>query len=279
MKAAATSWGKPVVDGMDLHWYAEAGDDGAQTSTNGGPQGSDCRITNDTTTDKSMASDCYTTAGIAGTVAAREQATRSLWDSTYVENSWIATSLKGKAIELVPLVQQKIAANDPAMTLSFSEWNYGGGSDISGTIATADALGIFGAYGVDMAMLWEVWHSESFTYAAFDAYRDYDGNGAAFGDTSIAASTSDVPDSSVYASLASADPSRLVVIAINKAMSSKVAGIVINHSTVYTKADVYAVTQTGGAKVVQGAGLTAVATNAFQYTMPAQSVSVIVPAP
>ena len=278
MKAAETSAGKPVVDGMDLHWYSEAGDGGPQNPGNGGPAGSDCRINTDSSTNKSMPSDCYTPAGLAGTVAAREQATRSLWDPTYLENSWITSSLNGKAIQLIPLMQQKIAANDPSMKLSFSEWNYGGGSDISGSIATADALGVFGAYGVDMAMLWELWHDESFTYAAFDAYRNYDGKGAAFGDTSIAASTSDVPNASVYASLSSADASRLVIVAINKALTSKVAGIVVNHSTVYTKAAVYAVTQSGGAKVVPAAALAAAATNAFRYTMPAQSVSVIVPA-
>ena len=163
--------------------------------------------------------------------------------------------------------------------LSFSEWNYGGGTDISGAIASADVLGIFGAYGVDMAMMWPSNGNEAFTYAAFQAYRSYDGNGAAFGDTSIGATTTDVPDSSVYASLASTDASRLVLVAVNKATSDKVAGIVVNHSTVYTKASVYTITAAGGSKLVPGAGLTSVATNAFRYTMPAQSVSVIVPTP
>ena len=111
------------------------------------------------------------------------------------------------------------------MKLGFSEWNYGGGGDVSGAIATADVFGIFGSYGVDMSMLWEVWPDESFTYAAYDAYRNFDGNGGQFGDTSIAATTTDVPDSSVYASLFDAAPSKVVIVAINKALTSKVAGI------------------------------------------------------
>ncbi len=279
MASAAKTYGKPVVDGLDLHWYSEAGDSGPSNPGNGGPAGSDCRVTSDPKTNSGMAADCYTTQGQAGTAAAREQATRSLWDPTYVEDSWIPSSIGNEAIQLIPLVHGKIQKNDPGMRLSFTEWNYGGGSDISGTIATADVLGIFGAYGVDMASLFEVWHDESFTYAAYDAYRNYDGKGAAFGDTSIPATTSDVPDSSVYASVTDADPSHLVIVAINKAQVAKTAGIVIHHSTVFTTAAVYTITQPGGAKVVAAPSITAVATNAFRYSMPAQSVSVLVPSP
>jgi hypothetical protein len=275
MQAAAADAGGSVVDGMDLHWYSEVGDNGSSTAP-----GDDCRINSDPTTDTSMAADCYTAQGQAEMAAAREQAPRSLWDTTYVENSWIASSIGNKAIELIPRTQAKIAAYAPTMKLGFSEWNYGGGSDISGTIATADTLGIFGAYGVEMSMFWEVWHDESFTYAAYDVYRNYDGNGAGFGDTSMGASTSDVPNSSVYASLMASDPSHVVIVAINKALADKVAGIQIYHPTAFTTANVFVVTQAGGATVTAtSAPVTAVATNAFAYTMPAQSVSVIVPQP
>ncbi|HEY3817832.1 MAG TPA: glycoside hydrolase family 44 protein [Polyangiaceae bacterium] len=251
MKAAEATAGKRLIDGIDLHWYPEA--------TGGG-----VRIIDDGTG--------------AAEVAAREQAPRSLWDSTYTEVSWITQDSTMGPINLIPREQAKIAAQYPGTALSFTEWNYGGGTDISGGIATADVLGIFGQYGVDMAMMWPMNGNEAFTYAAFDAFRSYDGNGAAFGDTSVTATTTDVPDSSIYASLQSADASKLVMVAINKATTSKVAGIVVDHSTVYTKASVYTLTAAGGSKMVAGAGLTAVATNAFRYTMPAQSVSVIVPA-
>jgi O-glycosyl hydrolase len=180
---------------------------------------------------------------------------------------------------LIPREQAKIAATYPGTAISFTEWNYGGGTDISGAIASADVLGIFGLYGVDMAMMWPMNGDEAFTYAAFDAFRSYDGKGAAFGDTSVTATTTDVPDSSIYASLQSSDASKLVLVAINRATADKVTGIVVDHSTVYTKATVYTLTAAGGSKLVPAAGLTAVATNAFRYTMPAQSVSVIVPSP
>jgi hypothetical protein len=249
MKSAEQTAGKRLVDGMDLHWYPEATGDGN-------------RITDDGTT--------------AGEVAAREQAPRSLWDSTYVETSWITQSIKGAAINLIPRMQQKIALRYPGTGLSFSEWNYGAGGDISGAIAAADVLGIFGRDGVTMAMLWPS-NVETFVYAAFTAYRSYDGAGAAFGDTYIGAQTSDVVNSSVYASLDSTNPSRVIIVAINKALTSKVAGIRVNHPSAYSKASVYTLTAAGGPSVVAGSGIASVATNAFRLTLPAQSISVVVP--
>jgi hypothetical protein len=252
MKAAEAKAGKRLVDGLDLHWYPEA--------TGGG-----ARIVD---------------AGTgAAEVAAREQAPRSLWDSTYVETSWITQSNGGKAIELVPAMLQRIQQHYPGTALSFTEWNYGAGTDISGAIATADVLGVFGSYGVEMAMMWPMNGDESFAYAAFRAYRDYDGKGGAFGDTSVTATSSDVPTATVYASLQASDPSKVVVVAINKATSSKTAGIVLHHATVFTKASVYTLTAGGGANVIAAAPLASTATNAFRYAMPAQSVSVIVPSP
>ena len=157
MATAGQTAGKRLVDGLDLHWYPEA-------------QGGGMRIVGGDSS--------------APVVAAREQAPRSLWDSTYTETSWITQSSTHGPINLIPLMQGKIAAHYAGTKLSFSEWDYGGGGDMSGAIASADVLGIFGRDGVDMAMKWPG-ASDTFTYAAFTAFRNYDGHGAAFGDTSI----------------------------------------------------------------------------------------------
>jgi hypothetical protein len=251
MKAAETTASKRLVDGLDLHWYPEA--------TGGGT-----RITDPGAT--------------AALVAAREAAPRSLWDSTYIETSWITQCCSNGAINLIPRIKGKIAAHYPGTKLSFTEWNYGGGATISGAIASADVLGIFGRDGVDMAMMWPM-GDESFTYMAFKLFRNYDGAGKAFGDTSIDATTSDVPNSSVYASLDSGNVVRVVIVAINKALTDKIAGIRVFHSQTYTHANVYTLTASGGKMVVAGAPIAAVATNAFRYTMPAQSVTLIEPTP
>ena len=47
----------------------------------------------------------------------------------------------------------------------------------------------------------------------------------------------------------------------------------------FKTAKIFTVTAAGGAKPIAGTGLSAVAVNAFKYTMPAQSITVIVPAP
>ena len=105
-----------------------------------------------------------------GVQAARVQAPRSLWDPTYVENSWItADSTNGQAIQLLPRKQAKINATAAtygskytANQISISEYNYGGGDDISGGIAEADVLGIFGQQGVLSANEWQLNSNESF---------------------------------------------------------------------------------------------------------------------
>src|SRR5204862_1549709 len=123
-KSANTSGGKRLIDYLDLHWYPEA-------------QGGGTRITNNDNT--------------GPVVQAREQAPRSLWDSTYTETSWITQYVTNGPIDLLHWEKAKIDAHYPGTRMSFSEWDYGGGNDISGAIAVADVLGIYGREGVGLA--------------------------------------------------------------------------------------------------------------------------------
>ena len=75
------------------------------------------------------------------------------------------------------------------MKLSLSEYKYGGGADISGGVAEADALGIFGQQGLFAANWWDDGSSAVYVNSAFNMYLNYDGRGHKFGNTSIAAST------------------------------------------------------------------------------------------
>jgi hypothetical protein len=250
-KAAETAAGKRLIDILDLHYYPEA--------TGGG-----VRITQGDAS--------------AAVVAARVQAPRSLWDSSYVENSWITNDYLHAALQLIPRTQARINAKYPGTGLGFSEWNFGGGEHISGAVATADVLGIFGSQNVTLANLWELNGNESYTYAAFRAYRNFDGRGATFGDVSRAATSSDIATASVYASTFSSDARKTVIVAINKATTSKRAGIrVTSLNSAYTGAKVYIISATGGANVAAQPDISTVDVNAYNYTMPAMSVSIIVP--
>ncbi len=262
MKAADQAAGQRLVDYLDLHWYPET-----YVSDNYQAGQAQTRIT-----DQADPS--------AAIQAARLQAPRSLWDPTYDENNWISQGLKGP-IQLIPRLKQWIADHYPGTKLSFSEYTFGGGHDISGGVAQADVLGIFGREGVDMATAWN-WPDSMmgnvYEIAGLQVFRNYDGQGAAFGDTSIHGATSDDAASSVYASVDSGNVDHVVIVAINKKTTMATAGIKLAHPTQFHTAAVYTLTSAGAALMAAPA-ITAVATNAFSYPMPAMSVSVIVPQP
>lgn len=249
LKAAEGTAGKRLVDYLDLHWYPEA-------------RGGGVRIT-DPGTGNSIAD-------------ARVQAPRSLWDDTYKEDSWIARDAVNGPVNLLPWAFGKIDRSYPGTRLSFTEWNYGGGGHISGAVATADVLGIFGRDGVALACIWPLNMDERFTYAGLQAFRNYDGAGAAYGDVALSASASDRAVASIYGSVDRSNPSRVVLIAINKRNQPTRAGVTLAHPTVYTRAEVYVLSGTNP-QLVKGADAATVAQNAWSYLMPAWSVSVLVP--
>ena len=248
MAAAAVTTGHRLVDVLDVHWYPEA--------TGGG-----IRITGEETS--------------AAVVAARKQAPRSLWDDTYTETSWITQCCSGGPIRLLPRLKDKIAANYPGTRLAVTEYNYGGAAHISGAIAQADVLGIFGREGLFAANLWRLAGNNSFIYGGFEMFRNYDGANGSFGDTSIRATTSDVPNASVYASVDSGNANRMVLVCINKADVDQTAGIAVSHTVQFHTAKVYRLSEvTSAPQALADINLTL--TNAFQYTMPANSVTTLV---
>jgi hypothetical protein len=150
----------------------------------------------------------------AKTQASRIQAPRALWDGLYVEDSWVAHT-EWANLGLLRRVQKLVDDNYPGTKTAISEWNFGGEDDISGALATADALGIFGREGAYFATYWGLPRQGSPTGWAFRLYRNYDGNGAAFGTRSVDAQGADPALASAYAAL-NDDGSRLTVMLINK---------------------------------------------------------------
>jgi len=200
MKGAEQDAGKRLLDVLDLHWYPEVYGDGK-------------RIT-----------DQLSSPNIAH---ARMQATRSLWDPTFVEDSWIAKSLGGKPIDLLHRMKDKIAKNYPGTKLAFTEYQYGGGNDISGAIAEADALGIFGREGVFAAALWPLGGDSSFVDAAFSAFRNCDGQGAQFGDLALDVANPDPTHIGFYASKFSKGSDKIVCVITNQSSQPKACALAI----------------------------------------------------
>ena len=114
--------------------------------------------------------------------ARRLASTRSLWDSDYEDDSWISRDDDGPIVHLIPRMREWIDANYPGTKLAITEWNWGASDHISGGLAVADVLGIFGSEGVDLATHWGSVIEDSPVYWAFRMYRNYDGEGNGFGD-------------------------------------------------------------------------------------------------
>ena len=70
----------------------------------------------------------------------RLRSTRSLWDPSYADESWI-----GVPVRLIPRLKEWVASGYPGTRLGITEWNFGADFHINGGLAIADVLGIFGA--------------------------------------------------------------------------------------------------------------------------------------
>ena len=246
MRQAQKQAGKRLIDAVDLHWYPEA-------------RGGNVRISED---DSSPA-----------VAAARVQAPRSLWDPAYTEDSWITRDWLHQPIRLIPRVLAKIAKNYPGTKLALAEYYYGGGDHISGALAEADALGIFGREGVFAAAMWHCGKTDDrFIHAAFAMYRNYDGKGGIFGQSSLGAQTDDVENTSLYASKDARGS--VVLVAINKSGQDRPAVIKFKNCPAGKRVAVFRLTS-AGAHPVSDRDL-AVVDGLLAAQLPAQSVSTLV---
>ncbi len=249
MKEAEVASGKRLLDALDFHWYPEWNGSGVL----------------DAPDDNSDAN-----------AAARVQAPRSLWDPAFTETTWITEGFTLGPIRLLARVQQKIDANYPGTKMAIGEYSYGGGGHISGALAQADVLGIFGREGVFAANLHRFGSkNQAFVHAGFKLYRSYDGANGTFGDTSVKAEMSDASKSSVYASVDAGKPDRMVVVAINKTSGTLRAKIAITHTVRFAKAELWRLT--GVSPTIARIQDIPIGTeNSFTYVMPAMSATTLV---
>ena len=252
-KTASAAYGKPLVDVYDFHWYSEATDGTTRVINMNGASLTDAQV------------------------QAIVQSPRSLWDTTFKENSWITNSVLGGPIYILKRLQAKIDAANPGMKIAITEYENGGFNHIAGTIAQADNLGVFGSEGVFAANFWPPGGTYSYALAGFRAFRGFDGASANFGDTSLQTTSSSVKDVVVYASSDSATPGRFVFVAINRSNASKVTAI--DGQSLNGTAHLYQMTSASGAgqTVVQpvSIGTMPVSGSSLTITLPAYSVTTI----
>jgi hypothetical protein len=246
MKLAEIANSRRLLDVLDVHWYPEA-------------RGAGKRITE--------------SGNEPGLIEARIQAPRSLWDPTYTEDSWIAQWSTGGPIKFLPRIQSMINANYAGTKLSITEYNYGGGGDISGAMAQADVLGAFGRAGLFAAAMWSLAADERFIFGGFRAFRNFDGGGSHFGDTSVRATAGDNAKISCYASVSSKDNNRLTLVLINKQSVTTPVAIGITHPAPLRGAVLYQI-QGINPDPVAG-GKFRLSNNNLNLSLPARSVTTV----
>jgi hypothetical protein len=175
-----TAAGQRLLDIFSLHYYPQSGEYGTDTST--------------------------------AMQQRRNRSTRSLWDPNYVDESWIGTQ-----VQLIPRMKTWVATHYPGTQLAITEYNWGAEAHINGATAQADILGIFGREALNAANFWTFPAASTPTYKAIKMYRNYDGQGSGFGDTSVSAVAPNPDSLSVFA--AQRGTGALTIMAINKDLS------------------------------------------------------------
>jgi len=164
----------------------------------------------------------------------RLTSTREFWDPNYtVPNNAdiVLASADGKSAKaepprLIPRMLEWVKNDYPGTKTAITEYNWGALDDITGAIAQADIMGIFGREGLDLATLWgppaaakpgdngaPPTPAQPGVYA-FAIFLNYDGAGGRFGDTSVSATTGNPDQLSVFA--AQRSDGALTVLVLNK---------------------------------------------------------------
>ncbi len=243
----SNSFGRRILDALDVHWYPEATD------------GAGHRITDNSINTPAMYN-------------ARMQAPRSLWDTGYAENSWIHSSYPSW-LPILPPLQNSIKKYYPDTNLAITEYDYGGVDHYSGGIATSDVLGIFGKYGLYLATYWG---DGSYVKAAFKLYRNYNGWDFTYGDTNVPAVMSDKANSSIYGSIFGTDTNELHLIVLNKNIDNAINGTFnITSTKNYTIGRVWAF-DGNTSSVTPLPGLISVSGNSFTYSVSPKTANHIV---
>lgn len=255
MKRASDTDARRLLDVLDIHWYPEArgyppggSSDGYRIVMDGG-------------------ADFETFRNSREVAQARMQAPRTLWQEGYIESSWIGQWGQDH-LPLLPALHNSIATYFPDTKLAVTEFTYGGEDHISGGIAMADALGIFGKYGVHYGTYWNTESQTDYTTAAYQIYRNYDGVNSTYGSIHVQAETNDIPNSSAYASVFDEDSVQLHCIVINKNLDTAMqAAFSITSETEYRSCNVWAFNESS-ASIIKISSNLPVTNNALSYTIP-----------
>jgi hypothetical protein len=178
----ATNTNQRLLDYFTVHFYPQGGEFSSDTST--------------------------------ATQLLRNRSTRSLWDTNYLDASWI-----NDKVYLIPRLKNWAARYYSGTKVGITEYNWGAEDHINGATAQADIFGIFGREALDLATRWTTPATGAPAYNAIKMYRNYDGHRSTFGDLAIKASAPNPDAVSVFAAIRSTDGAMTVMV-INKQLGA-----------------------------------------------------------
>jgi Glycoside hydrolase family 44/PASTA domain len=193
--------------------------------------------------------------------------TRSLWDPTYTDPSWI-----NDTIRLLPRMHDWVDQNYPGTKISLSEYDLSNGDTNEDNLIEADTLGIFARERLDLATLWP--QTDTDHYAdAFKLFRNYDGAKSKFGDTYVQSQSANQSQLAVYGAQRSSDGA-LTLVVVNKSSSELTSDVGLAGFTPGGPAQVWR--WTGTASGIQRMPDQAVAAGGFTGTFAPRSMTMIV---
>ncbi len=207
----------------------------------------------------------------------RMQSTRAFWDPNYIVPNGGYYDVTGAQVPtmLVPQMIGWVKDNYPGTKTAITEYNWGALEDITGAVAQADILGIFGREGLDMGTMWP---DGNFVKGvpgayAFQMFLNYDGVGGQFGQTSVSATTSDADNIAIYA--AQRVDSALTVMVLNKSAAAITDSFSLAHFTPAGSAQVWQYSSANLNAIVRQ-GDVAASGGSISATFPAYSMTLFV---
>jgi len=220
------------------------------------------------------------TAGDAAMETLRMTSTRALWDPSYIvpntnagDNEFDSNG-NPTAPQLIPRMHQWVDQNYPGTKLAITEYMWQALGSITGAIAQADTLGIFGRESLDYGMLWGPPAPGDPGAFAFRIFLNYDGNGSQFGETSVSATTDNPDVLSIFA--AQRYDSALTVLVLNKTTSDIADSIGLAAFAPAGTAQVWQYSQQNPQAIVHQTPDRNISGNSIGMTFPAHSMTLLV---
>jgi hypothetical protein len=178
--------------------------------------------------------------------------TRTLWDPTFNGGTWVEQYVFNGPMQLLPRFKGWVSQYYPGTKISLSEYSIDSGSkSVVDAVAEMDVLGIFGREQLDFANMWSAPAPTDPIAYAFRMYRNYDGSGGQYGDTWVAATSSDQSQLSVYAAQRTSD-SVVTILILNKTSAPISTTLALTGTTLPTTASVYSYSSANLQKIISG---------------------------